>query len=42
MKKYLNSFLNLFRKQKKFYIDPKTGQIDLRYKELANDQDYFF
>jgi hypothetical protein len=22
-------------------IDPKTGQIDLKYNQLSNDQDYF-
>lgn len=41
MKKYLNRFLNLFRKNKKHYIDPKTGQIDLKYNKLTDDQDYF-
>ena len=36
---YVNEIANRFKRAS--IIDPKTGQIDLRYNQLANDQDYF-
>lgn len=41
MKKYLNRFLNLFRKKKKHYINPKTDEIDLRYNQSQYPTDYY-
>jgi uncharacterized membrane protein YgcG len=36
---YVDEIANRFKR--KPVIDPQTGQIDLRYNQLANDQDYF-
>jgi len=36
---YVDDIANRFKR--KPVIDPQTGQIDLRYNQLANDQDYF-
>ena len=36
---YVNDIANRFKRAS--IIDPKTGQIDLKYNQLANDQDYF-
>jgi hypothetical protein len=36
---YVNEIANRFKRSP--IIDPKTGQIDLRYNQLANDQDIF-
>ncbi len=36
---YVNEIANRFKRTP--MIDPQTGQIDLRYNQLSNDQDYF-
>ena len=36
---YVNEIANRFKRQP--MVDPQTGQIDLRYNQLSNDQDYF-
>ena len=36
---YVDEIANRFKRRP--VIDPQTGQIDLRYNQLANDQDYF-
>lgn len=36
---YVNEIANRFKRTP--VIDPQTGQIDLRYNQLSNDQDYF-
>jgi len=36
---YVNQIVNRFKRSP--VIDPQTGQIDLRYNQLAQDQDYF-
>jgi hypothetical protein len=36
---YVNEIANRFKRAP--IIDPKTGQIDVRYNQMANDQDYF-
>jgi uncharacterized membrane protein YgcG len=36
---YMNIIANRFKRTQ--VIDPQTGQIDLRYNQMANDQDYF-
>jgi hypothetical protein len=36
---YVNEIANRFKRAS--IVDPQTGQIDLRYNQLANDQDYF-
>jgi hypothetical protein len=36
---YVNEIANRFKRAP--VIDPKTGQIDLKFNQLANDQDYF-
>tara|TARA_R110000751_G_scaffold5019_5_gene23761 strand:+ start:9219 stop:11309 length:2091 start_codon:yes stop_codon:yes gene_type:complete len=36
---YVNDIANRFKRTS--IIDPNTGQIDLKYNQLANDQDYF-
>lgn len=36
---YVNTIADRFKRSQ--VIDPATGQIDLRYNQLANDQDYF-
>jgi len=36
---YVDEIANRFKR--KPVIDPQTGQIDVRYNQLANDQDYF-
>lgn len=41
MGKYINRFLNLFRKKKKLYINPKTGEIDLRFNQKQYPRDYY-
>jgi len=39
VKPYVNEIANRFKRAP--IIDPKTGQIDVRYNQMANDQDYF-
>lgn len=41
MKKYINRLLNLFRKKKKLYINPKTGEIDLKFNQKQCPRDYY-
>lgn len=41
MKKYINRLLNIFRKKKKLYINPKTGEIDLKYDQSQIPTDYY-
>lgn len=36
---YVNEIANRFKRMP--IVDPQTGQIDLRYNQLANDQDFF-
>lgn len=36
---YVNEIANRFKRAN--VIDPQTGQVDLRYNQLANDQDFF-
>jgi Bacteriophage T4-like portal protein (Gp20)/Intein splicing domain len=36
---YVNEIANRFKRTP--MVDPQTGQIDLRYNQLSNDQDYF-
>jgi hypothetical protein len=36
---YVNQIADRFKRAQ--VVDPATGQIDLRYNQLANDQDYF-
>ena len=36
---YVDEIANRFKRTP--IVDPKTGQMDLRYNQLANDQDYF-
>ena len=36
---YVNEIANRFKRTP--MVDPKTGQVDLRYNQLSNDQDYF-
>jgi hypothetical protein len=36
---YVNEIANRFKRAP--IVDPATGQIDLRYNQLSNDQDYF-
>jgi uncharacterized membrane protein YgcG len=36
---YVNTIADRFKRSP--IIDPQTGQIDLRYNQLSNDQDYF-
>jgi hypothetical protein len=36
---YVNEIANRFKRMP--IVDPQTGQIDLRYNQLSNDQDYF-
>lgn len=36
---YVNEIANRFKRRQ--VIDPQTGQIDLRYNQLAQDQDFF-
>ena len=36
---YVNSIADRFKRMP--VIDPQTGQMDLRYNQLSNDQDYF-
>jgi len=36
---YVNEIANRFKRAN--VIDPATGQVDLRYNQLANDQDFF-
>ena len=36
---YVNEIANRFKRAS--IVDPQTGQIDLRYNQLSNDQDYF-
>ncbi len=36
---YVNEIANRFKRAP--IVDPQTGQIDLRYNQLSNDQDYF-
>lgn len=36
---YVNEIANRFKRAP--IVDPSTGQIDLRYNQLSNDQDYF-
>jgi len=36
---YVNEIANRFKRAN--VIDPNTGQVDLRYNQLANDQDFF-
>jgi hypothetical protein len=36
---YVQQIANKFKRVP--VVDPKTGQIDLRYNQMANDQDYF-
>lgn len=36
---YVNEIANRFKRTP--MVDPQTGQVDLRYNQLSNDQDYF-
>ena len=36
---YVNTIADRFKRMP--IVDPKTGQMDLRYNQLSNDQDYF-
>lgn len=36
---YVNEIANRFKRAN--VVDPQTGQVDLRYNQLANDQDFF-
>lgn len=36
---YVNAIANRFKRTP--IVDPQTGQMDLRYNQLSNDQDYF-
>jgi len=36
---YVNEIANRFKRSN--VIDPQTGQVDLKYNQLANDQDFF-
>lgn len=36
---YVNDIANRFKRSP--IVDPQTGQMDLRYNQLSNDQDYF-
>ena len=36
---YVNTIADRFKRMP--IIDPQTGQIDLRYNQLSNDQDFF-
>jgi len=36
---YVNEIANRFKRAN--VVDPNTGQVDLRYNQLANDQDFF-
>ncbi len=39
VEQYVDSIANRFKRMP--VIDPQTGQVDLRFNQLANDQDYF-
>jgi hypothetical protein len=39
VEQYVNAIADRFKRMP--IIDPQTGQIDLRYNQLANDQDFF-
>ena len=39
VEQYVNTIADRFKRMP--IVDPQTGQIDLRYNQLANDQDYF-
>lgn len=36
---YVNEIINRYKRSP--VVDPRTGQVDLNYNQLANDQDYF-
>lgn len=39
VEQYVNTIADRFKRMP--IVDPQTGQIDLRYNQLSNDQDYF-
>jgi hypothetical protein len=39
VEQYVNAIADRFKRMP--IVDPQTGQIDLRYNQLSNDQDYF-
>ena len=41
MRKIINRILNIFRKKKTPYVNPKTGEIYLKYDKIPDNRDYY-